>query len=97
MQETKPRWIYWKKTFHSKFQAGCLKAKLEENWHNGYELGPLVEIRNNYGLCSPGTVKVDLVKLETPFIYNFEMIVPNFEIKIWAFTMCFSFVYNTRS
>ncbi|SFL54786.1 hypothetical protein SAMN04488054_10297 [Salibacterium qingdaonense] len=40
-----PRWIYWKETFRSKFQAGCLKAKLEDNWSNGYELGPLVEIR----------------------------------------------------
>ncbi|MBB6448504.1 hypothetical protein HNR44_000453 [Geomicrobium halophilum] len=39
-----PRWIYWKQTFRSKFQAGCVKAKLEENWNNGYEIGPLVEI-----------------------------------------------------
>lgn len=42
---TKPRWIYWKETFRSKFQAGCLKAKLEDNWSNGYEIGPFVEIR----------------------------------------------------
>ncbi|UOE93121.1 hypothetical protein [Alkalihalobacillus sp. LMS39] len=41
----KPRWIYWKQTFHSKFQAGCLKAKLEDNWQNGYEIGPCVEIK----------------------------------------------------
>ncbi|WP_193550812.1 hypothetical protein [Salicibibacter kimchii] len=39
-----PRWIYWKQTFRSKFQAGCVKAKLEDNWHNGYEVCPLVEI-----------------------------------------------------
>ncbi|SDI53874.1 hypothetical protein [Natribacillus halophilus] len=39
-----PRWIYWKQTFRSKFQAGCVKAKLEDNWHNGYELSPLVEV-----------------------------------------------------
>ena len=40
-----PHWIYWKKTFRSKFQAGCVKAKLEDNWHNGYEIGPFVEIK----------------------------------------------------
>ncbi|PSL50888.1 hypothetical protein B0H94_102165 [Salsuginibacillus halophilus] len=41
----KPRWIYWKQTFRSKFQAGCVKAKLEDNWSGGYELAPCVEIR----------------------------------------------------
>ena len=39
------RWIYWKQIFQSKFQASCLKAKLEDNWHNGYEMPPWVEIR----------------------------------------------------
>ena len=41
----KTRWIYWKQIFKSKFQASCLKAKLEENWYNGYETPPWVEIR----------------------------------------------------
>ncbi len=41
----RPRWIYYKKIFQSKFQAGCLKAKIEDNWANGYEIGPSVEIR----------------------------------------------------
>ncbi|WP_078430047.1 hypothetical protein [Alkalihalobacterium alkalinitrilicum] len=41
----KPRWIYWKQTFHSKFQANCLKARIDDNWFNGYEIGPYVEIR----------------------------------------------------
>lgn len=41
----KPRWIYWKQTFRSKFQAACLKAKIEDNWQNGYEIGPCVEIK----------------------------------------------------
>ncbi|WP_100406830.1 hypothetical protein [Bacillus solitudinis] len=40
-----PRWIYYRKTFRSKFQAGCIKAKLEDNWQAGYENGPLVEIK----------------------------------------------------
>ncbi|WP_035186395.1 hypothetical protein [Alteribacter aurantiacus] len=39
------RWVYLKQIFTSKFQAGCLKAKLEENWQNGYEIPPWVEIR----------------------------------------------------
>ncbi|MGO4889390.1 hypothetical protein ACJ2A9_16700 [Anaerobacillus sp. MEB173] len=41
----RPRWVYWKQIFHSKFQANCIKAKIEDNWINGYELPPLVEIR----------------------------------------------------
>lgn len=41
----KPRWIYLKQIFTSKFQADCLKAKIEDNWINGYEIGPCVEIR----------------------------------------------------
>lgn len=41
----KPRWVYYKDVFRSKFQAGCLKAKLEDNWHHGYEVGPLVEVK----------------------------------------------------
>jgi len=45
MSYQKPRWIYWKKIFTSKFQASCLKAKIEDNWINGYEVGPLVEVR----------------------------------------------------
>ncbi|GAK04519.1 hypothetical protein JCM19037_2943 [Geomicrobium sp. JCM 19037] len=40
----RPRWIYWKETYHTKFQASCIKAKLEDNWHGGYEVGPLVEV-----------------------------------------------------
>ncbi|MBB5172271.1 hypothetical protein [Texcoconibacillus texcoconensis] len=41
----KTHWIYFRQIFDSKFQASCLKAKIEENWHNGYELPPWVEIR----------------------------------------------------
>ncbi len=41
----KIRWIYWKDIFKTKFQASCMKAKLEENWRGGYEIGPWVEIR----------------------------------------------------
>ncbi|ADU30958.1 hypothetical protein [Evansella cellulosilytica] len=41
----KIRWIYFKQVFDSKFQANCLKAKIEDNWVNGYEIGPWVEIR----------------------------------------------------
>nr|WP_204465301.1 hypothetical protein [Shouchella xiaoxiensis] len=41
----KPRWVYYKDVFRSKFQAGCLKAKLEDNWHHKYEVGPLVEVK----------------------------------------------------
>lgn len=40
-----PKWIYYKKIFRSKFQAGCVKAKIEDNWKNGYEVGPVVEIK----------------------------------------------------
>lgn len=40
----KTRWIYWKQIFTTKFQAGCVKAKIEENWRNGYEIPPWVEI-----------------------------------------------------
>lgn len=40
----KKRWIYINQTFISKFQAGCLKAKIEDNWLNGYEIGPVVEV-----------------------------------------------------
>jgi hypothetical protein len=39
------RWVYWKAIFRSKFQASCLKAKIEENWRGGYELPPWVEIK----------------------------------------------------
>ncbi|MDQ0205615.1 hypothetical protein [Alkalicoccobacillus murimartini] len=45
MKSQLTRWIYYKQVFYSKFQAGCLKAKLEDNWDNGYEVGPLVEIK----------------------------------------------------
>ncbi|MFA9557259.1 hypothetical protein ACERII_08155 [Evansella sp. AB-rgal1] len=41
----KTRWIYFKQIFNSKFQASCLKAKIEDNWENGYEIGPWVEVR----------------------------------------------------
>ncbi|WP_245747544.1 hypothetical protein [Anaerobacillus alkalidiazotrophicus] len=41
----KTHWIYWKQIFSSKFQASCTKAKIEENWRNGYEIPPWVEIR----------------------------------------------------
>ncbi|CAM3990952.1 hypothetical protein [Alkalicoccus chagannorensis] len=40
-----PRWIYFKQIFSSKFQASCTKAKIEDNWGGGYEVGPSVEIR----------------------------------------------------
>lgn len=45
MKSELPRWIYYKQVFYSKFQAGCLKAKIEDNWQNGYEIGPLVEVK----------------------------------------------------
>lgn len=45
MKSELPRWIYYKQVFYSKFQAGCLKAKIEDNWHNGYEVGALVEVK----------------------------------------------------
>ncbi|MBM7838161.1 hypothetical protein JOC54_001392 [Alkalihalobacillus xiaoxiensis] len=45
MRRHKPRWVYYKDVFRSKFQAGCLKAKLEDNWHHKYEVGPLVEVK----------------------------------------------------
>ncbi|WP_054710773.1 hypothetical protein [Bacillus sp. JCM 19041] len=45
MKRHKPHWVYYKEVFRSKFQAGCLKAKLEDNWQRGYEIGPLVEVR----------------------------------------------------
>ncbi len=41
----RPHWIYWKQIFASKFQASCLKSKLEENWCGKYEIPPWVEIR----------------------------------------------------
>ncbi|MDQ0253916.1 hypothetical protein J2S74_001288 [Evansella vedderi] len=41
----KTRWIYFKQIFNSKFQASCVKAKIEDNWINGYEIPPWVEIR----------------------------------------------------
>ncbi|GAE30757.1 hypothetical protein [Halalkalibacter hemicellulosilyticus] len=40
-----PKWIYYSKVFYSKFQAGCVKAKIEDNWINGHEIGPIVEIK----------------------------------------------------
>ncbi|GAF66277.1 hypothetical protein [Alkalihalobacillus trypoxylicola] len=45
MKKAAPKWIYYKRLFHSRFQASCIKAKIEDNWTNGYEIGPLVEIR----------------------------------------------------
>lgn len=41
----KTRWIYWKQIFQTKFQASCLKAKLEDHWCNSYDIPPWVEIR----------------------------------------------------
>lgn len=46
IKRRKPHWVYYKEIFRSKFQAGCVKAKLEDNWQNGYEIGPLVEVKN---------------------------------------------------
>lgn len=45
----KTRWIYLKRIFQTKFQASCVKAKIEDNWANGYEIGPTVEIRKLKG------------------------------------------------
>ncbi|ALA51086.1 hypothetical protein CAY60_007925 [Shouchella clausii] len=45
IKRRKPHWVYYKEIFRSKFQAGCVKAKLEDNWQNGYEIGPLVEVK----------------------------------------------------
>ncbi|KMK76017.1 hypothetical protein [Alkalihalobacillus pseudalcaliphilus] len=40
-----PNWVYYRQLFPTRFQASCIKAKIEDNWHNGYEIGPVVEIR----------------------------------------------------
>ena len=40
-----PKWIYYPRIFRTRFQASCVKAKIEDNWHNGDEIGPVVEIR----------------------------------------------------
>lgn len=45
IKRRKPHWVYYSEIFRSKFQAGCVKAKLEDNWQNGYEIGPLVEVK----------------------------------------------------
>lgn len=45
MRSKKPHWVYYREVFRSKFQAKCIQAKLEDNWQNGYEIGPLVEVK----------------------------------------------------
>ncbi|SDC10450.1 hypothetical protein [Shouchella lonarensis] len=45
MGRRKPRWVYYKGVFRSQFQAGCMKARLEDNWQQGYEPGPFIEVR----------------------------------------------------
>lgn len=39
------KWIYWSRLFESKFQAGCLVARMKEDWWvYGYESPQQVEI-----------------------------------------------------
>ncbi|GAB6934081.1 MAG: hypothetical protein L5657_07820 [Calditerricola sp.] len=39
------RWIYWAKVFDSKFQAGCLAKRMEEDWWlYGYKSPREVEV-----------------------------------------------------
>ncbi|MNN96516.1 hypothetical protein D3C81_2155260 [compost metagenome] len=38
-------WVYWAKLYESKFQAGCLAKRMEEDWWiYGYECPQSVEI-----------------------------------------------------
>lgn len=38
-------WIYWAELFDSKFQAGCLKTRMEQDWWViGYESPDLVQV-----------------------------------------------------
>ncbi|MGO4271129.1 hypothetical protein AB4Z22_15010, partial [Paenibacillus sp. TAF58] len=38
-------WIYWAKLYDSKFQAGCLAKRMEEDWWiYGYECPQEVEV-----------------------------------------------------
>ncbi|WP_186445795.1 hypothetical protein [Paenibacillus cremeus] len=38
-------WIYWVKLYDSKFQAGCLAKRMEEDWWiYGYECPSEVEV-----------------------------------------------------
>jgi hypothetical protein len=45
-QEAEPlNWVYWAKLYESKFQAGCLAKRMEEDWWiYGYECPQSVEI-----------------------------------------------------
>lgn len=48
-------WIYWAKLYDSKFQANCLKTRIEQDWWlNGYDSPQLVEVfqvkRGKYGV-----------------------------------------------
>ncbi|WP_159887699.1 hypothetical protein [Paenibacillus puerhi] len=39
------KWIYWVKLYESKFQAGCLAKRMEEDWWiYGYECPSEVEV-----------------------------------------------------
>lgn len=38
-------WIYWGKLYDTKFQANCLKMRIEEDWWtNGYDSPHHVEV-----------------------------------------------------
>ncbi|MFD0871968.1 MULTISPECIES: hypothetical protein [Paenibacillus] len=39
------KWIYWSKLYESKFQAGCLAKRMEEDWWlYGYDCPQAVEV-----------------------------------------------------
>jgi hypothetical protein len=39
------KWLYWSRTFNSKFQAGCLVKRMEEDWWvRGYNPPQEVEV-----------------------------------------------------
>jgi len=41
----KMQWVYWVKLYESKFQAGCLAKRMEEDWWiYGYECPQSVEV-----------------------------------------------------
>lgn len=51
----KMKWIYWGRLYDSKFQAGCLAKRMEEDWWiYGYECPQTVEVfrskKGRYGV-----------------------------------------------
>jgi len=48
-------WIYWLKLYNSRFQADCLKTRIQEDWWiNGYDSPTIVEVfrsaKGKYGV-----------------------------------------------